>query len=176
MAEAGDEAGDATAQAANGEAEFPAQLVEVVAAAVLELTPFEQVPDALVRVEVGRVRRQTLKVQPIPRTRGEKVFHRATAMNGRTVPNHEQLAAHLAQQLAQEGDDRGAAKCVRLDMGEEAAIRGERADHRQMVMGERRAQHGGLAHRGIRARQKRQEIEAGFVYKEDRAVLGLGFT
>lgn len=45
-------------QPADGGSEFPAQLVEVPAAAVGQLDPLEVIPHAFVRIEVRRVARQ----------------------------------------------------------------------------------------------------------------------
>jgi hypothetical protein len=61
-------------------------------------------------------------------------------------------------------------------MGEEPALRGDGADHREMVVGERRAQHGCLAHRGVGTGDERQEGEARLIYAEDGPVLSLGFA
>lgn len=97
MADAGGEAVGSATEAAEGEAEFPAQLVEVAAAAVRELGAFEQVPDALVGIELRRIGRQAFQVQPLRRPRREEVLHRAAAVDGSAVPDYEQRAAYLAQ-------------------------------------------------------------------------------
>lgn len=107
---------------------------------------------------------------------GEEILDGLTAMNRRAVPDHEQLAPHLAQELAEEGDNRWATEGLLLDVREESAFGGKGADHRQMVMGEGRVQHGCLAHRGVRAGNEGQQGEPRLIYEEDRAGLGAGFA
>jgi hypothetical protein len=92
------------------------------------------------------------------------------------IPDHEQLAWHLAEELAEKGDDRRAAERFLLHMGEELASGGDRADGREVVTAERRTQHRRLPARRICARHEWQQVEAGLIYEEDRAVFGLGFA
>ena len=62
------------AEAADGEAELPAELVEILAAAVPQLDALQQVPNALVGIEVWGVAGQAFQVQPRGRTRGKEVL------------------------------------------------------------------------------------------------------
>ncbi len=163
-------------EAADGEAELPAQFVQVLAAAVLQLDPLQQVPDALVGIQLGRVARQALQVQPLRRARGEELLDRLAVVDGRAVSDHEQLAADLAQELTEEGDDRWPAEGIWLDVGEEPPVRGEGADRSEVVARERRAQNGRLPPWSVRASQEGQQVEAGLVYEDDRSVLRLGFA
>ncbi len=133
MAEAGGQAVASAAEAAEGETEFPAQLVEVATATVLQLAALEQVPDPFIGIKFGRIRRQPFEMQARRRPRREEVFDGLAAVDGRAIPDHEQLAAHLAQQLPQEGNDRRAAIRRLLEVGKEATIGGEGADRREMV-------------------------------------------
>lgn len=176
MVEAGDEAVGTVPEPAHGEAEFPAQFVHVHAAAVLQFLAFEQVPQPFRWVQVRRIGGQPLQMESLRCTGGKEVFDRLAAMDGRAVPDHEQLASHLAQQLAQEADDRWPAEGRLLDVGEEPAIGGEGADHREMVVGERRTQHRRLAHRRIGTSHEWQQIQPGLIYEEDGPVLGPGFA
>ena len=176
MTEAGDETVGLAAQAANGEAEFPAQFVEVTAAAVLELGALEVVPDAFVGIELGRIGGQAFQVEPRGRTVREEVFDGLTAMDRRAIPNYQQVAPHLAQELAEEGNGRRPLEGLLLHVGEESAIRGEGADHGEMIVGERGAQHWRLPHGRVGAGNERQQVEAGLVYEEDRAVFVARFA
>ena len=97
-------------------------------------------------------------------------------VDGSTILDHQQLAAELAQELAEEGDDRLTRETLGLSAGEEAAVRGDGADHGAMVATQRGAQDGRLAHRGVRARDKGQQIEARLIYEEDGPLLGPGFA
>lgn len=54
-------------------------------------------------------------------------------------------------------------------MGEEAAIRCDGTDHREMIVGERGTQHRRLTNGRVGTADEGQQIEPGFVYKEDGA-------
>ena len=63
-----------TAETADGQPQRPPQFVEVLAAAVLELDPLEQIQDALVGIELGRVAGQMLQVEAHGGAGGMKSF------------------------------------------------------------------------------------------------------
>jgi hypothetical protein len=176
LAKTGDEPVWSAAQAADGQPQFPAQLVEVLTAAILQLAALEQIPDALIRVELRRVTRQAFQVETGRRPGGEEVLHRLAMMDRRAVPDHEQLPPYLAEELAEEGDDRRTPERLRLEVREEPAGRCDGADRGEMITRERGTQDGRLAHGGIGARHEGEEIEAGLVYEEDRAPLLPGFA
>ncbi len=164
------------AQATDGEAEFPPQLIHVLAAPVLQFASLQEIPDTLVGVEVGRGGGQALEVQALGRARREEVLDRLAVMNRRTVPDHQQLAAHLAHQLAEEGHDRRPADGLVLHMGTHPSVRGHGADHRAMVVRQRGAQDRRLSHGGGGTGDERQQREPGLVYEADGALLGRGFA
>ncbi len=60
----------------------------------------EMIPDPLVRVKFGGVRREGDHVEP--GGAGEEVLHGIPAVDGAIVQQHDQLAADLVQQLAEE--------------------------------------------------------------------------
>ena len=184
----------AALQTADSEAEFPAELVSVAAAAVGKFAPFEPIPDALVGVELWRVGGQPFEVEPVRRTRRQERLHSTAAVDHRPIPDASQLPRNLAQELAEEGDDAlprecllldmgeeaedvlltggatGVRECLLLDMGEEAALGCDAADDGQVVAGEGRAQDGRLTAWRVGACHERQEVKAGFIYKDDRSV------
>lgn len=166
----------ATPQAADGEPQLPAQFVEILTAAVPKLDPLEVVPDAFIRVEVRCVGRQLNEVEPRGCSRCQKVADGVPTVNRRSVPDDEQLARNLAQQLVEEGDHVCPADGVILDVGEEPALRRDRADNGEVIVGERRTQHRRLSTGGIGARHERQGVEAGLVYEENCALLRLRFA
>jgi hypothetical protein len=94
------------AEAASGEAEFPAQFIAVLAAAIRQLHAFEVVPDPSIGVEVGGVAGQLDELEAGGRAGGEEILDGLGTVDGRAVPDHEQPAPHLPQELAEEGDDR----------------------------------------------------------------------
>jgi hypothetical protein len=147
-----------------------------VTAAILELAAFEEVSDPFVGIEVGGIAGQPFEVQPLGRARREEIFDRLAGVDRGPVPDHEQLAPYLAQELAEERNDRGTTKRLLLDVGEELTVGSDGADHGEMVVGEGRAQDGRLPHRRVGAGDERQEIKARLIYEEERAVFGLGFA
>ena len=166
----------APTQAADGQLQLPAQFVEVRTAAVLQLDALAVVPDALVGIEVRRIGRELGEVEARGGARGEEVLHGLPAVDRCPVPDHQQLASNLAEQLAEERDHVWSPPRFILDMGKELPGRGDSTDHRKMVAGERRAQHRRLAAGGVGAGNKWQRVEAGFVSEQERAALRLGFA
>jgi hypothetical protein len=64
---------------------------------------FPIAPDVLHRVEFRRVGGQVLKIDPASLA-GDKLSHQPAAMGLRTIPDHQQLARQVAQQMTQEVD------------------------------------------------------------------------
>lgn len=150
---------------------LPAQLVQVLAAAVLQFDPLQQIPDSLVGVELRRVAGQLFQVESPGRPSGEEVLHRLAPVNRRAVPDDQELPAHSAQELPEKGYDRRTPHCRLLDMGEQPARRGDGTDSREVVVRQRRTQDRRLATWRVRAGREGQQIEAGLVYEEDGTVL-----
>jgi hypothetical protein len=105
LVEAGGEQVRFAAEPANREAEFPAQFVEVLAAAVLQCDPLELIPDALVGIEVGCIARVLDELEAC-RPCSEEVSDGLGTVDGRAIPDRQQVAPHLPQKLTEEGDDR----------------------------------------------------------------------
>jgi hypothetical protein len=59
---------------------------------------------------------------------------------------------------------------------QQASGMGQPADHRQMVMGERRVQQGRLAPRSVGADDPGQRVEGRLVYPDERPLLALSFA
>lgn len=123
------------AQATDGAAALPARRVAVVAPAMLHRGAFEEVPEARVRIAVGRSGARPFAVAPLGRTGRAEGCPRLTAVDRRAIPAHQPRAAHLAPRLAQECTARGPAARRLLPVGEEAAVRRDRADHGALVVG-----------------------------------------
>jgi hypothetical protein len=153
------------------EAQMPLEVAQVRATDVTQLHVFEIGPDALIRVEIGRVARQLLESKTFGRTLDQEVFDGPTTMNRRTVPDHQQLAGNVLQQMLEEANHLGAAKRVVLHAQQQAPARGDTADDRQMVTRKRKAQCRWVAAWGQAADHGGQQGEARFVYPNDRAPL-----
>ncbi len=75
------------------------KLSEIAATHILEFTPFEQIPDAFLRIELRCIGGQTFQVNACSRPSRQKVFDRLAVMDGRTIPDDQQFPRDLAQEL-----------------------------------------------------------------------------
>jgi hypothetical protein len=128
------------AETSGCQAQMLLEISQVRAAHVPEFHILEVSPDALIRVKSGGVARQLLEAQAPGRTLGQEFFDGLTAMNRRTVPDHQQLAGDVSQQMLEEADHLGAIERVVLHAQQQSAARGDAADGGQVVTGEREAQ------------------------------------
>src|SRR5258708_17334104 len=128
------------AQPLFGPAQRARQLPQVAAAQIAQLDALEIVPDALVRVQLGGVAWQLLQVHASGTAPTQEVLDGLAAMNGRAVPDHQELATDLAQQHAQEADDIRRVVGTLLGLHEQAPVRRDAADRREMVIIDRHPQ------------------------------------
>jgi hypothetical protein len=157
------------AEAGGGQADLEAEVGEIAATHIAEFDAFERVPEALGWVQLGRVGRQGLQVQALGRPVGQEVLDHLGTMNGRAIPDHQQLAGDLSQQVLEEAHHVGAAQGVLADLEQGAAGGSHPANEGQMIAGERHVQDGHLPARGIATDHGRQQVAAGFVDPDDRA-------
>jgi len=71
-------------------------VVQVSATDVAQLDTLEVIPDALVRIEIGGITRQLLQMQEFGGPSFEKVFDLMSPMDGRAIPDENDLARNLA--------------------------------------------------------------------------------
>ena len=109
------------------------KVMQICATHVPQLDAFEVRPDALIRVKVGRVAWQLLQLEPFGSALGQEVFDRLTAMDRRPIPEHQELAGQVSQEVAQEQHHIWTAEGVILDLQQQAPTRRDAADDRQMV-------------------------------------------
>ena len=147
------------------------KVMQVRAAHVPQLNAFEIGPDALVRVEIGCVARQLLQLEPFGSALSQEVFDRLTAMDRRPIPEHQELAGQVSQEVAQEQHHIWTAEGVILDLQQQAPSRRDAADDRQMVARQREAQRWWVAAWGEAPHHRWQEIEARLIDPDDGAAL-----
>ena len=164
------------AEPLDSQAQFEPQRVQIGAAEVAQFDVLEIVPDALVGIQVRGVARQLLQLEPRRGPLRQEVLDGLGAMDRRPIPDHEQLARNLAQQMLEKLDDLGAPKRALADLEEEPPLVGEAADDGEMVAGTGHPENRRVAPRGVGAHQARQQIEAGLVYPDDGTPLALGFA
>ncbi len=117
MADAAVEDTRLAAQASDGLAEFLAQVLGIGAADVGELDVLEVVPHPLVqRVEIGRVAGELHQAQAAGGTRGEEILYGPGAVDGRAIPQDQQLPRNLRQQVVEEAHHVGSPESVVLHL------------------------------------------------------------
>ena len=99
----------------------------------------------------------------------QEVLDRLATMNGRAIPEDQELATDLAQQDPQEPDDVFGVVGALLRLQEETSLGRDATDDRQMIMGERHSEHGRLPARRPGPHRHGQQIEAGLIYPDDGA-------
>src|SRR6266851_5303044 len=153
-------------------AQRQAQRGQISTAAVAQLDALEVVPPPFDRIALGRRAGQLLQMEALGRTAGAVVLDRLAAMNGRPVPDDEQLAMDFAQQHAQEAHDIRAAIGLVLRLQEQPSLGREPPHRRQVVVRQRHAQDGRVPTRRPGAHGHRQQGEAGLIYPDDGASFG----
>lgn len=78
--------------------------------------------------------------------------------------------------MLEKADDLGAPERAVAHRQEQAPLVGEAADHGKMIARTGDPQERRLAPRRVGAHQAREQIEAGFIYPDNRAPLALGFA
>ena len=98
-----------------------AEIMEVRTADIAQFDAFEIGPDAFIGIQVRCIAGQLLQTQPLGTAPREKLSDGPTAMNRRAVPDHQQLARDMPQQVAEKLHDIGTAVRVVLDVQQQAA-------------------------------------------------------
>jgi len=79
-----------------GAPQFIGDLRHIPTTPVLEFAALEQIPDPLLRIEIRGVARQALQVEAFGCASLEKILDDSRTVDGRPVPDHQQLARYLA--------------------------------------------------------------------------------
>ncbi len=87
-----------------GTAQLRLDLLHLKTTNILQFNTLEQVPDAFLRIEFWRISWQALEMDAFGSPFCQKDFDGLTAMNARSVPDHQQFAGDLAQEELQEVD------------------------------------------------------------------------
>ena len=162
------------AQAGERLAQFELEFPERLAHQVAQFVVLEQVPEAIRRVEVWRIGGQSLQMEALTGIGGQEVLDGLAVMDRGAVPEHQQGAGEVLEELAQEAHDLGARDGMGVRAGEDPALLGERADDREMIATERRPQHRRLSARCPRPPHRWQQGEPGLIYPYERASLRFG--
>jgi hypothetical protein len=157
-----------------GTTQLSLDMLHVKTANILEFNSFEQIPDAFLRIQFWRIRRQTFKMNPLGTAFCQKIFDRLTTMNGRSIPDDQQVAGNLTSEQLQKAYDIWTFVRMLLRLHKDPALRGDATHGRKMVTRQLDAQGGRLAYRRIGANGHGQEVKGGLIDKNYRPLFLLG--
>ena len=151
------------AEPSEGQAQFVAEVGKRLAADIAQLHVLEVAPEPFVRIQLRSVGRQGLQLQPGGGTLRKEVLHDLRAVNGRAIPDHQQLAGEMAQEMLEEAHHVRPTQRSLLYLHEDLAARCNGANGRQVIARERDVQQWRLAPGRIGADEGGQQVEAGFI-------------
>jgi len=134
---------------------------------------FPITPDVLDRIELRRVSRQVLKLDPAALV-GDKLSHQSAAMGLRAIPDHQQLARQVAQQVPEEVHHLGGANSVLVEPEIEVPP-GDAGRDRKHFPVEVILQHRSLSAWGPGAHPMRPLAQPALVDEDDGTPLAEGF-
>jgi len=140
---------------------------QILADYVLQLNVLQIAPDALVRVQLRRIARELFQIDARCSAMSKKVFHIMPPVDRRPVPNDQQFAWNMPQQMLQEADAVGTPDRPVLYTHVELSRRGDTTDRRKMITGQIRADDGCLAYGGVGSHYCRQQVESRFVHPNE---------
>lgn len=162
-------------QASDGAAELVLEFAQVVTAPVAQFDPLQVAPDALVGVHVWGIAGQGFEVEALSRAVAQEVLDDLAAVNRCAIPEDQELAREVAQQVPEEPYDIGTFEGASPDVEEQAPVRSECADGREVVTRERDGQDRGLPFGRVGADPGRQEVETRFIDPDNRPSFFPGF-
>ena len=168
LVEAAADDGALVAEPSGGQPQDVAQVTQRGATPIPQLDPFQVVPDALIGIQIWRIARQDLELEARGPAGRQEVLHGLAVVDRGTIPDHQELARDMTQQMLQELHDLRTANRTLVDPQEQAVIQADAADDRQVVTGQRHPQDGRLAARSVGADHRWQQVEARLVYPDDR--------
>jgi len=128
------------AETSSGQAEFEPQLGQVIAAQVPQFDPLQHIPDAFIGIQLRRVGGQLFQPDAGCTALGEEVFDYLSAVNRRAIPDDQQLARDVPQQVLEEANHIRPAQRADAHLQEELAGGGNAANDGQVIAGEQCAQ------------------------------------
>jgi hypothetical protein len=136
---------------------------------------FEIAPDALIRVQVRGITRQTFQVNTLRTALGQELSNRWAMMSRQTVPDNQELARDVSQQMLQELDHPCTVEGFLLGLHVQRSLRRDSTDDREMIPSQRHSQNGCLSDGCVSAGHCRQQIEARLIHKHYGAPFLDGF-
>src|ERR1700677_2247169 len=129
-------------------------------------------PTALVqRTQIGSVSRHRLQLNSLGASLGQEFLDSAPPMDGRAIPDHQQLLSRLYQQVLQEDHAFRTLQRFLPHQGVQFSRRSASRHDRKIVPGQLLVDNRGLPFRPIGSDQARQQIKARFIDTNQGSVL-----
>lgn len=154
-------------QPSNCPAQFVPQPTQISTADIAQFYSFQIAPDAFIWIEVRRIAGQLLQLYALCAAIGQKVLDRLPTVDRRTVPDHQQLALNMAQQMLQKAHNLRAAVGPLLRLVQQFAVHRDAADRRDALVSQGDAQDRRLANRGIGTHNTGQQRKARLIYPDN---------
>lgn len=90
------------------------------------------VPNAFIRIQVRRITGQTLQMDPPGGSLAQEFFHHLSPMSRKTIPDDQELALNVPQQMLEKAHNMGPAKRLFLNARVQFPLGRHRADRREM--------------------------------------------
>ena len=150
-----------------GMEQFRTELHEVGSTKVFQFAPFEQIPHPFLRIQLWRIGWQAFQMKTFGSPCAQKIFDDIRAMNGRAIPDDQQLARDFAQKHLQKAHDIWPFVRVILHLHKQPSIGCQATDRRKMVTGQPHRQDRRVPNRRIGPHSHGQEVKRRLVYKDD---------
>src|SRR5918992_35099 len=151
-----------------GFAKFVVQMGDALAAKILQFHPLQVVPDSLSWVQLRRIAGELLQMNPLGRPSAQVILHHSAAVDGGTIPQHQQLPSNMPTQVLEEPDYILSSVGPLLYHQVQLASQGDASHGRQVVSAQGGPDDGSLTHRSVGAHLARQQVEPRLVRKDHR--------
>jgi len=129
---------------------------------------FEMPPNTFIRIQFRSVCGKALQVNLSRPTIGEEVFDLIRTVDTSTIPNDQQFATEIPEQMTQESHTIQAGQRAYSRQGRQLSGQRDPTHHRQMIARLKHLQDWRLTARGIRSDHSSQRVESGFIYADNQ--------
>jgi hypothetical protein len=134
-----------------------------MATQVFHLGILQMAPNALGRVQLWGIGGKLLQVDAFGSTICQEVLDGLASMSGQAIPQDQQLARDVTQEMFEKAHNIGTSEGVVLDHHIQLSFRCDRSDGRQVIAAQVRAQDWGLTSGCIGAHQRWQERKTALI-------------
>jgi hypothetical protein len=159
------------AEAGGGEAKVSSEMGEGLAADVAQLDMLEIGPDPLIGIEVWGVAGELLQADALGTALSQEVLDRLATVDRCAVPDDQEFARDVVEQVLEEADDVRALIRLLLHEHQQPTGWGDATDDRQVISTQGQSEDGCLATWGVGPDGTGEQIEARLVDPDDGSPL-----